>query len=112
MLSAQELNVIGQGNFSVETNVLDLEILVIVAMTVFFQAKTGIITVARNPTPPVKAGMETFNVKDKYCSTIRHVMDLVHKKQDGDTPCYLVLTKRNVMKEFLHAEEHLNAQSK
>ena len=56
--------------------------------------------------------METFNVKEKYCSIIRHVMDLVHKKQEGDTPCYPVLTKRNVMKEFLLAEEHLNAKSK
>ena len=95
-----------------EINVFILETLVIVAMTLYLSPKPWIITVARNPTPPVeKPGMK-YIVKDKNCGGISHVMDLVHKQQDGDTPCYLVLTKRNVMKEFLHAEEHLNAQSK
>ena len=80
-IKTQELNVIGLVNFSVETNVFMLKTLVIVAMTILILTKPGIITVARNPTPPVKAGMEPFIVKDKYCSRIRHVMDLVHKEQ-------------------------------
>ena len=104
---------IGILNFSVETNVFMLKTLVIVAMTILILTKPGIITVARNPTPLVeKTGMETFNVKDKNCGGISHVMDLVHKKQDLDSPCYPVLTKSYVMKEDWHAWENLYAQSK
>ena len=112
MLSAQELNVIGLVNCSVETNVLVLAKLVIVANTSMILTEPGVITVARNPTPPVKSGMETLHVKDKYCSLMSLVMDLVDKLQDMDTPCYPAMTKMNVILEFLHAEEHLNAQSK
>ena len=113
MLSAQELNVIGVLNFSVETNVLVFTTLVIVAMAILLITKPGIITVARNPTPPVqKSGMETLNVKDKYCTGISLVMDLVDKMQNMDGPCYPVMTKMNVMLELMHAEDHLNAQSK
>ena len=88
--------------------------LVIVAMTILFITKPMIITVARNPTPLVqKPGMETFNVvKDKNCGGMSHVMDLVDKMQEKDTPCYPAMTKINVMQEFMHAEENLNAQSK
>ena len=113
MLSAQELNVIGHFNFSVETNVLELATLVIVAMTQFL-TKPMIIIVARNPTPLVpNPGMETFDVvKDKNCGGMSHVMDLVDNLQDMDSPCYPAMTKINVMKEFLHARENLNAQSK
>ena len=97
-IKTQELNVIGiLENFSVETNVLEFITLVIVAMTVLLTTKPWIITVAKNPTPPVKPGLETFNVKDKYWTGISHVMDLVHKKQNLETPCYPVMTKRNVM---------------
>ena len=64
-INTQELNVIGQLNFSVETNVLELETLVIVAMTFLLSTKPPVITVAKNSTPPVKAGMETLHVKDK-----------------------------------------------
>ena len=93
---------------------MELTKLVIVAMTILFITKPMIITVARNPTPLVpNPGMETFDVvKDKNCGGISHVMDLVDKMQNLDTPCYPAMTKINVMKEFLHAEEHLNAQSK
>ena len=97
MLSAQELNVIGVVNFSVETNVLDFTTLVIVAMANLLITKPGIITVARNPTPPVKPGMETLNVKDKYCPGISLVMDLVDKMHKLDTPCYPAMTKMNVI---------------
>ena len=86
--------------------------LVIVAITILVWTKPLVITVARNPTPPVKPGMETLNVKDKYCPGISLVMDLVDKMQDLDSPCYPVMTKMNVMSEFMHAEENLNAQSK
>ena len=97
MLSAQELNVIGILNFSVETNVLVIAKLVIVAITILVLTKPGIITVARNLTPPVKPGMETLNVKDKYCPGISLVMDLVDKMQNMDTPCYPAMTKINVI---------------
>ena len=97
MLSAQELNVIGVVNFSVETNVLVMAKLVIVAMTILLITKPIVITVARNPTPPVKSGMETLHVKDKYCPGMSLVMDLVDKLQEMDTPCYPVMTKMNVI---------------
>ena len=84
MLSAQESNVIGVLNFSVETNVLVMRTLVIVAMAILLITKPLVITVARNPTPPVKPGMETLNVKDKYCPGISLVMDLVDKMQNMD----------------------------
>ena len=86
MLSAQELNVFGAVNFSVETNVLDLETLVIVAMTILLINKAGIMSVARNPTQPVKKTvMEAFNVKDKNCPPgVTNVMDLVAKVQNMD----------------------------
>ena len=105
---------IGQVNFSVETNVLKMATLVIVAMTILFITKPLIITVARNPTPLVQnPGMKTFNVvKDKNCGGISHVMDLVDKMQNLETPCYPAMTKINVIQEFLHAWEPLNAQSK
>ena len=105
---------IGQVNFSVETNVLKMATLVIVAMTILFITKPMIITVARNPTPLVQnPGMETFDVvKDKNCGGMSHVMDLVDKMQNMDTPCYPAMTKINVIKELMHAWEHLNAQSK
>ena len=112
MLSPQELNVIGQLNFSVETNVLEFQKDVVVASTFLILTMATVFTVARNPTHPVeKPGMGLI-VKDKYFTNIIHVMDLVNKKQGMDTQCYPVLTKRNVMKEFLHAMENLNAQSK
>ena len=72
----------------------------------------AIFPVARNPTPPVKTGMETFIVKDKYCSRIRHAMDFVHKMQNMGSPCYPVMTKRNVIQDIKHAKENLYAQSK
>ena len=99
MLSAQELNVIGIVNFSVETNVLEVATLVIVAMTILFITKPGVFIVARNPTPLVqKPGMETFDViKDKNCGGMSHVMDLVDKMQNMDTPCYPAMTKINVI---------------
>ena len=51
---ARELNANGVFlNFSVETNVLVNEILVIVAMANLLFVKAIFITVARNPTPPV-----------------------------------------------------------
>ena len=97
-----------------ETNVLEIAKLVIVAMTIMFITKPCIIIVARNPTPLVqKLGMETFDVvKDKNCGGISHVMDLVDKLQEMETPCYPAMTKMNVITEFMHAREHQNAQSK
>ena len=76
---------------------MDLETFVIVVMTVCLSTKPTIITVARNPTPPVETGMETFIVMDKNCGVMSHVMDLVDKQQNMDSPCYPVLTKRNVI---------------
>ena len=77
---------------------MEMETFVIVAMRILLSTKPRLITVARNPTPPVEEpGMETFNAKEKHCGGISHVMELVYKMQDMDTPCYPVLTKRNVM---------------
>ena len=112
MLSAQELNVIGVLNFSVETNVLEITNIVLVASTILVMKMPPVITVARNLTPPVKSGMETLHVKENDCGGICHVMDHVHKKQNGEKPYYPVMTKRNVIKEVLHAKENLYAQSK
>ena len=84
MLSAQELNANGEVNFSVETNALEVTKIVLVVVLLVIKMRI-IITVARNPTHPVnKPGMETFNVKDKNCPGIRHVMDLVHTMQSMD----------------------------
>ena len=97
MLSAQELNVIGKVNFSVETNVLEFKTLVIVAVTVFLIIKPTIITVVRNLTPLVKPGMETFYVKENHLCGISNAMDLVHKRQEGEKPYYPVMTNRDVI---------------
>ena len=56
---SQELNVIGRLNFSVETNVLELANIVLVASTILVMKIPTVISVARNLTPPVKPGMET-----------------------------------------------------
>ena len=103
---------IGTLNFSVETNVLELAKIVRVARTILLMKMPTVITVARNLTPPVKPGMEMLHVKENYCGGMSHVMDLVHKKQNGEKPYYPVMTIRNVIKEVLHAKENLYAQSK
>ena len=112
MLSAQELNVIGTLNFSVETNVLELAKIVRVARTILLMKMPTVITVAGNLTHHVKPRMETLHVKENDCGGVSHVMDLVYKKQNGEKSYYPVMTKKNVIKEVWHAEEHLNAQSK